>query len=435
MADEKQTAIDHIRLVREAFAPMMRRFEAIFHEQWIDHDRFWKMLLDAARPLRVLPNPSRLYREPVIPPDKVGRTLNWIGDRLLHKHTMAAARIASRLCAGAEGVPSAEEIERQIRDNEAVIRDFYINEVPPPVGQYRAGLPADLRTLLGQCQYDDPEHIYHLGAWVNTVEHNAWHVLTGEVPSKHIGLPIVAKLTEILRLRAKLADCMVLRRYDSNPPGTGHLVDFISVPLGDYGMPFAVTLATTAALMLDWAAPLEAESRELARKYPAMVDKLARAGDDGARELAPLRAFREGIFTLLFGVGMMTVERNARFPDPVLLVSELVAQGVPTQMAARSPALLIGPMGLAGAYIPGFITDDGTQLALNEALYGQFHSIRVGTRGDHSLPAAGYGCPLAYPLEGEPAQIDTLARLFTVLLIQVDLLKSRIRATLLAEVK
>lgn len=432
----KSEAIEHIKQVREAFAPMMEQFEKIFHAQWENQERFMQMLLGAARPLRLLPNPSRLYRESQIPTDKICSVICGAGSVAMHLHHQRAISQLIEKLPGMPGAPSVQEVTRQLEEQERLYEKWQREGAFPevPLDEYFSTLPEDLRPLLGAIQGDDVESIYCLANWGRLVELNADHILVGR-SKKFSALPLEQELSHFLWSNVKLAPRLVMRRYDdaAAPEEARHIFDFVHVLVGAYGNAYAVKLLLTATLLSDWSEGLADESRRMAQECPAMIRKLARAtgGDVG---LAALRAFREGISTLLFSIAMLTAERMDRFDDPVLLAAEVVQQSLPTRMAALFPPLIIGPLGITGGYLTGFVKDYEGQLGIDRGLMTRISQLQSSAKTvEGGLPATGYGCPLAYPVNGDKPQIDTLAKLFMVLLIQVDILGHEIQKTMLAE--
>jgi hypothetical protein len=101
--------------VREAFGPMMHRFEEIFHAQWNDQECFMQMLLGAARPLRLLPYPSRLYRESKIPRDKIQAVIYGAGSVAQHlHHRRAITGLLENQLSDLDDVPSINEAMQQL---------------------------------------------------------------------------------------------------------------------------------------------------------------------------------------------------------------------------------------------------------------------------------------------------------------------------------
>ncbi|MEX0650009.1 MAG: hypothetical protein WD200_03340 [Candidatus Andersenbacteria bacterium] len=426
----KTEAVEHIKQVHEAFGSMMHRFEEIFHAQWSDQECFMQMLLGAARPLRLLPNPSRLYRESKIPRDRIQAVIYGAGSVAQHlHHRRAITELLENQLSDLDDVPSINEGMRQLEDQERLYESWQRGTVMPeaPLDEYFAALPDDLKPLLGAIQKEDSESIYCLASWARLVELNADHILAGK-SQKFAGVELVERLSRFLWDTTSLGRSVVIRRYDDPKTEKGrHIFDFLQVMVGAYGKEFAIKLMITATLLSDWAEGLADESHRISQQYLMMVSHLARAASD-YKPLTPLRAFREGISTLMFSIAMLTAERIDRFGDPILLAAEAVKQHLPTQMAASFPPMVIGPLGITGGYIRDFVKDSDGTLELNRAVTGQLTEIQKELRlVGSSLPAAGYGCPLAYPINGGESQIDTLAKLFMNLLIQVDILYQEIQ--------
>lgn len=434
----KTEAALHIKQVREAFGPMMSRFEEIFHDQWNNQEHFMQMLLGAARPLRLLPNPSRLYRESKIPRDKIQAVIYGAGSVAQHlHHRRAITHLLENQFSDFDDAPSLDEAMRQLEEQERLYESWQRGTVMPevPLDEYSNALPDDLKLLLGAIQEGDAESIYCLANWARLVELNADHILTG-TSQKFAGVELVEQLSKVLWDTTLLAPSVVIRRYDDPKTERGrHIFDFLQVMVGAYGKDFAVALMITATLLSDWVEALAKEGQQIRKQYPVMVSKLARAAG-GFTELAPLRAFREGISTLMFSIAILTAERIDRFDDPVLLAAEVVKQHLPTQMAASFPPMVIGPLGITGGYLKDLVRDSGGALELNKDVTEKLAEIQKELRlVGSSLPASGYGCPLAYPINGGGSQIDNLAKLFMNLLIQVDILYREIRRVMAEEVK
>ena len=265
-----------------------------------------------------------------------------------------------------------------------------------------AGLEKDLQEMLadGLRKRGVPEF---LGAWKGIAWHNAKHVFGAASPT------ITPTTGEIVK-NARLAQKVVVIPYRADPPGSGHITDFVMMPVvggdclrGAEALSTSLAVTTLYLLGLCGGEAVVESCRAMARRCPAMIARLARGSDRGngkSAELASLRALREGIITAGWSYAQLTaVAAPGRCPKA--LVRRLHENGILVELSHSAPPSVIGPLGLAGAYLPDLLQWDGDKPLLAANYLAMFAAARSEIRGSRSgLRAAGYGCPLSQTADG-----------------------------------
>jgi len=253
------------------------------------------------------------------------------------------------------------------------------------------GLTADLR------------HFEVSKTLVDVVKRNAGHVVTGEVK-----FPEQEELKEFFQDASKFYPEVMAAPYEKN-----HVFGLNVAPIGPYGQPLSEALVVTSTLLMDQVENLSKHSEQFAAMAPEVIKKLARS-EMGNK--APMGAFKEGIATFSFICSLLTDEKLENFEDPLRVLQEAQKLGFFKEIGKSFPATVIGPMGLTGSYLPGFLQSKSGELQLNDEILEKMRKIqrdfRKLPRSKVSLPSAGYGCPLAYPDADGRTGIDRLGKVF-----------------------
>jgi hypothetical protein len=357
------------------------------------------------------PNPARLYRQS-FPPEEASKLVKQACDAAYDQHMENALAttpeaVFKRLGEAGAAFNTKEGALAELRESKKRIEEIYRLrprlEVEPDYGGLMAQLPDDLRQLL-TTQLQDLATWQWLVEWRTLAENNAVAILFDEA------FPLEGH--RALLCKAVLAERVVSVVYRGKPEGGNHIFGFLPAVLGDYGVAFGVSLVFAAAVANDLAEGCEDVSRELYRTMPDLVKRLARADDPEVDvALAPLRALREGVYTALVALGNFTVRRVPGIESPLELVRGIVNQGLVVEAARTFPAAVLGPLGLAGAYLPNLLVSSGGALALNPDLGSEMAVLQKATRALKQPAPVGYGCPMAFPgSAGEASGVEALAK-------------------------
>lgn len=204
-----------------------------------------------------------------------------------------------------------------------------------------------------------------------------------------------------------------------------HSLGAIVTPVGSYGREFATKRMRTTQILMEIAINNLKEmsvnasqaGNEILKRNTARAEN-ANYNDLATFELAPLSTTMEGIVTFNQLLNAVLAEPIPGVSDPTTALRQVIFNGTPrmgltTEITARLPLGLIGPMSLAGFFFKdNFVpSGNGEKLSLSENLkgtiqkMGEYDSSRKNRI--RTCPVAGFLARLGFGVE-KPASHDAI---------------------------